>query len=136
MAEDIPDKLYFKIGEVAKITGVKPHVLRYWESEFKVVRPIKSKSNQRLYRKKDVESILMIKNMLYNERYTIAGAKRRLKQASSEGRGNRQLDLGLGRQETASFLNQVAGELEELLELVAEKPEPAAETAGEGLEEA
>ena len=79
MAEEIPDKLYFKIGEVAKITGVKPHVLRYWESEFKVVRPIKSKSNQRLYRKKDVESILMIKNMLYNERYTIAGAKRRLK---------------------------------------------------------
>ena len=131
MAEEIPDKLYFKIGEVARITGVKPHVLRYWESEFKVVRPIKSKSNQRLYRKKDVESILMIKNMLYNERYTIAGAKRRLKQTASEGRG-RQLDLGLGRQETASFLNQVAGELEELLDLVDEEPDDeAGEAEGE-----
>jgi DNA-binding transcriptional MerR regulator len=117
LAEEIPDKLYFKIGEVARITGVKPHVLRYWESEFKVVRPIKSKSNQRLYRKKDVESILMIKNMLYNERYTIAGAKRRLKQTAGEGRG-RQLDLGLGRQETASFLGEVADELEGILELV------------------
>jgi len=131
LAEEIPDKLYFKIGEVARITGVKPHVLRYWESEFKVVRPIKSKSNQRLYRKKDVESILMIKNMLYNERYTIAGAKRRLKQTASEGRG-RQLDLGLGRQETASFLNQVAGELEELLDLVDEEPDDeAGEAEGE-----
>jgi len=119
VTEQIPDKLYFKIGEVAKITGVKPHVLRYWESEFKVVRPIKSKSNQRLYRKKDVEAILKIKNMLYNERYTIAGAKRRLKQNVS-GRG-RQLDLGLGRQATQSFLDKVANELEGILEVVEEQ---------------
>jgi len=133
VAEEIPDKLYFKIGEVAKITGVKPHVLRYWESEFKVVRPIKSKSNQRLYRKKDVESILMIKNMLYNERYTIAGAKRRLKKVASDSR-QRQLDLALGRgsgEELKSFLWRMMEELEETLALVEAVPEEAAKAEPE-----
>lgn len=76
----IPDKLYFKIGEVSKITGVKPYVLRYWESEFKIVRPQKSASRQRVYNKKDVELIVEIKNLLYNEKFTLEGAKRRLKE--------------------------------------------------------
>ena len=84
MIENIPDKLYFKIGEVARITGVKPYVLRYWESEFYNVRPEKSPSRQRLYQKKDIELLAKIKQLLYDEKYTIAGAKRRLRELSSQ----------------------------------------------------
>lgn len=79
MTFPIPDKLYFKIGEVSEITGVEPYVLRYWESEFKLVKPYRTKSNQRLYRKKDVEAIIKIKTMLYDQKFTIAGAKKKLK---------------------------------------------------------
>jgi len=75
----IPDKLYFKIGEVSDLVGVKPYVLRYWESEFKEITPVKSSSNQRLYRRKDVELLLKIRQLLYRERYTIHGAKKILK---------------------------------------------------------
>lgn len=74
----IPDKNYFRIGEVGKILGVEPYVVRYWESEFKTVRPIRTRSDQRLYRKKDVEELLEIKNLLYEEMFTIAGARKRL----------------------------------------------------------
>lgn len=76
----IPDKLYFKIGEVAKFTGVKTHVLRYWETEFSAIRPNKSRSNQRLYRKQDVELILHLKDLLYNQGFTIAGARKKLRE--------------------------------------------------------
>ena len=79
-ADGIPsDKLYFRIGEVARIVGVKPYVLRYWESEFSGVRPGKSRSNQRLYRRKDVEKLLKIKDLLHARRYTIEGARQYLK---------------------------------------------------------
>jgi DNA-binding transcriptional MerR regulator len=74
----IPDKLYFKIGEVSEVTGVEPYVLRYWESEFRIVSPERSRSKQRLYTRKDLELILEIKRLLYQERYTIEGAKKRL----------------------------------------------------------
>lgn len=76
----IPDKLYYKIGEVAKFTGVKTHVLRYWETEFKTIRPNKSRSNQRLYRRQDVELILRLKDLLYNQGFTIAGARKKLRE--------------------------------------------------------
>jgi DNA-binding transcriptional MerR regulator len=82
---EVPDKLYFKIGEVASISNVKQHVLRYWESEFSSIRPQKSKSNQRLYRRRDVEAILAIKHLLYDRKFTIEGAKKHLK---SEGVDN------------------------------------------------
>lgn len=72
----IPDKLYFKIGEVCEITGIKQHVLRYWESEFKVLSPQRARSKQRLYRKADVENILRIKQLLKVEGFTISGAKK------------------------------------------------------------
>jgi len=79
-ADGIPsDKLYFRIGEVARIVGVKPYVLRYWESEFSGVRPGKSRSNQRLYRRKDVEKLLEIKDLLHARRYTMEGARQYLK---------------------------------------------------------
>jgi DNA-binding transcriptional MerR regulator len=71
-------KPFFKIGEVAKLLGVKPHVLRYWESEFPSLKPKKNPSGQRIYAKADIEAIVEIKNLLYNQRYTISGAKRML----------------------------------------------------------
>lgn len=74
----IPDKLYFKIGEVCEITGVKQHVLRYWESEFRVISPQRARSKQRLYRRVDVENILKIKKLLKDEGFTIPGAKKAL----------------------------------------------------------
>ncbi len=75
----IPDKLYFRIGEVSDIVGVKPYVLRYWESEFQDIKPTKSKSGQRLYKRRDVEILVKIKGLLYDERFTINGARKRLK---------------------------------------------------------
>ena len=81
-AVDVPDKLYFKIGEVARLLAVKPYVLRYWESEFSVLRPGKTRSRHRLYRRKDVETLLEIRRLLYAEGYTIAGAKRRLREGT------------------------------------------------------
>jgi DNA-binding transcriptional MerR regulator len=84
LAPQIPDKQYFKIGEVAEIAGVEPYVLRYWETEFKVIRPEKTRSNQRLYRRRDVETVLQIKRLLYDEGFRIDGAKRRLRELSGE----------------------------------------------------
>ena len=76
-------KLYYRIGEVSEITGVKAYVLRYWESEFRWMSPQKSRSKQRLYRRKDIEMILLIRTLLYEERYTIAGARQRLREVSA-----------------------------------------------------
>jgi len=74
----IPDKLYFKIGEVSDITGVEPHVLRYWESEIRSIRPQRASSKQRLYRRADIENILIIKKLLHEDGYTIPGARKYL----------------------------------------------------------
>lgn len=73
------DKLYFKIGEVAQIVGVPAYVLRYWETEFKVIRPQKSRTQQRVYRRRDVETLLKIKHLLYAKKFTIAGARQQLR---------------------------------------------------------
>jgi DNA-binding transcriptional MerR regulator len=78
-------KRYYRIGEVSKITGVEAYVLRYWESQFRWMAPTKSRSQQRLYRKRDIDIIQLIKRLLYEERFTIAGAKRKLQ------------ELGMGR---------------------------------------
>lgn len=75
----IPDKLYFKIGEVAKIIGVESYVLRYWETEFPQLKPIKSAANQRLYKRQDVELIVKIRELLYKHKYTIDGARKKIK---------------------------------------------------------
>jgi len=80
----IPDRLFFKIGDVARIAGVKPYVVRYWESEFHGLRPDKTRSGQRLYRRQDVQRLLDIKRLLYEEGYTIAGAKKRLRGERAE----------------------------------------------------
>jgi DNA-binding transcriptional MerR regulator len=75
---DIPDKLYFKIGEVSDLLGVEPYVLRYWETEFTVLSPKKSGTGHRLYRRKDVELLLRIKHLLYERKFTIEGARQTL----------------------------------------------------------
>jgi len=75
----IPDKIYFRIGEVSTLVGVDTHVLRYWESEFSMIKPFRGKSKQRLYRRQDIEHFLHIKELLHNQGYTISGARRFLK---------------------------------------------------------
>jgi DNA-binding transcriptional MerR regulator len=78
MERKIPNKLFFKIGEVCEITDTQPYVLRYWESEFPALAPAKNTSGQRIYRRRDIETVLRIKQLLYEEGFTIAGAKKRL----------------------------------------------------------
>ena len=86
MDRQIPNKLFFKIGEVCEITDTQPYVLRYWESEFPALAPAKNSSGQRIYRRKDIETVLRIKQLLYEEGFTIAGAKKRL-EGEMGGRG-------------------------------------------------
>jgi DNA-binding transcriptional MerR regulator len=93
---EIPDKLYFRIGEVSRVSGVKPHVLRYWETEFNGISPKKSGSGHRLYRRKDVELILEIKHLLYEERFTIEGARKFLQQKSKRIPAKTALATGQG----------------------------------------
>ena len=80
VSQEIPDKLYFRIGDVSKLAGVPPYVLRYWETEFPSLGPKKSGTGHRLYRRKDVELVLVIKQLLYEKRYTIEGARNYLAQ--------------------------------------------------------
>jgi DNA-binding transcriptional MerR regulator len=88
---EIPnDKRYFRIGEVSRIVGVEPYVLRYWESEFPQIRPQRANTNQRTYQKKDLEIILEVKRLLYEEKLTIAGARQRLKQGGPESEVSRE----------------------------------------------
>ncbi len=79
----LPPKVYFRIGEVASLVGVEPHVLRYWEREFRTIRPKKSARGQRVYSRKDVETLMRVRQLLYSEGFTIAGARRRLQQERS-----------------------------------------------------
>jgi DNA-binding transcriptional MerR regulator len=85
-AAAIPQKLFFKIGEVCEIAGVQAHVLRYWETEFPMLAPQKNRAGQRTYRRRDVEMALRIKQLLYDEQYTIAGAKKKLASELRPGR--------------------------------------------------
>jgi DNA-binding transcriptional MerR regulator len=81
----IPERLFFKIGDVAKLVGVEPYVLRYWETEFPMIAPEKSGSGQRVYRRRDVETVVVIKHLLYQERYSIEGARKRIRELRSSG---------------------------------------------------
>ncbi|MBN2369060.1 MAG: MerR family transcriptional regulator [Vicinamibacteria bacterium] len=87
LEKKIPNKLFFKIGEVCEITDTQPYVLRYWESEFPSLAPAKNSSGQRIYRRRDIETVLRIKQLLYEEGFTIAGAKKRI-EAEMTGRVN------------------------------------------------
>jgi len=117
---ELPDKLYFKIGEVARIVGVEPYVLRYWETEFPMIRPSKTGTKHRLYRRRDIETLLEIKRLLHQERYTIEGAKKRLKSAPEQpGTETReQMALPLGEGKFRETLLRLKGELQELYRLL------------------
>jgi DNA-binding transcriptional MerR regulator len=82
--DSLPPKLYFRIGEVAELVGVEPHVLRYWEREFRSIRPTKSAKGQRVYSRRDVENLMRVRQLLYSEGFTIAGAKKKLLRAGVE----------------------------------------------------
>ena len=120
-SKQLPDKMYFKIGEVSSLTGVEPYILRYWESEFKLIKPYRTKTNQRLYRKKDVEAIIKIKKMLYEQKFTIAGAKKKLKESSPEKAPQAQMSLGLTSPEYIDPLKSTRDELQDIVSQL-EKP--------------
>ena len=102
------DKRYFRIGEASRIIGVEPYVLRYWESEFPQLRPRRADSNQRTYQRQDLENLLSIKKLLYEERMTIEGAKRRLKQENDK---KTTVD--------SKLLEDIKAELKEILDMLA-----------------
>lgn len=79
-----PVKLYYRIGEVSDIVGVEPHVLRYWETEFRSIRPQKSRKGQRIYSRRDVEKLITVKDLLYSHGFTIAGARKKLREGGTE----------------------------------------------------
>ena len=108
---EIPDKLFFRIGEVCEIVGVEPYVLRFWESEFPVLAPQKSTSGHRVYKRKDVETILKIKELLYDRGFTIAGARKQIAARSRKLTGP----------ERDKVLVQVRQELREILTLLRRK---------------
>jgi DNA-binding transcriptional MerR regulator len=114
---EIPDKLYFRIGEVSGILGVEPYVLRYWETEFPQLAPKKSGTGHRLYRRKDVELLLLIKRLLYEKRFTIEGARQSLREM---GRGGK--DSGAKQRQQLLFpedpMPEIRRELAEILEIL------------------
>ena len=126
MDKKIPNKLFFKIGEVCEITDTQPYVLRYWESEFPALAPAKNSSGQRIYRRRDIETVLRIKQLLYDEGFTIAGAKKRL-EAEMAGRVETPIPAGdgpsvnlpdAGGADRVAALRQVREQLREILTLL------------------
>src|SRR3954463_5139204 len=118
---EIPDKLYFKIGEVSDLLGVEPYVLRFWETEFPVLSPKKSGTGHRLYRRKDVELLLRIKHLLYEKRFTIEGARQSLQSDSPKSRAAR--DAREPRKQQAMLfghdpLPEIRKQLAEILEIL------------------
>lgn len=110
MGAGIPDKVFFKIGEIASLAGLRPSVLRYWETEFTILKPAKSRSGQRLYSRQDCELILEIKRLLYTEKLTIEGARKRI----DPRRNGRILTNNETKSKLASLLNEVREDLKQL----------------------
>ena len=118
----IPDKQYFRIGEVAQIAGVETYVLRFWETEFARLRPTKNTSNQRTYSRRDVELVLRIRDLLYEEGFTIPGARRQLRAgqgARGQGARNQSARPPVPAR-TRAVLEQIRNEVQEILRLVEE----------------
>lgn len=116
----IPEKMAFKIGEAAEMVGVKQYVLRYWESEFDMLRPRKSKNNQRVYSRRDVETAMMIKKLLYTDRFSIEGARSALRQLKSHVKEERNIKAIAQSQESAvSRLRGLVADIKRIRELFA-----------------
>ncbi|MBI4636273.1 MAG: MerR family transcriptional regulator [Candidatus Rokubacteria bacterium] len=109
MTTEAAEKLYYRIGEVEAITGVPAYVLRYWESEFKLLRPKKNPAGQRVYRRRDLELVQRIKTLLYAERLTLEGAKKRL--LAESRKGAEQLELGIREAAYADALRRIQDRL-------------------------
>lgn len=124
MDEPIIKKAYYSIGEVCDLTGLKPHVLRYWESQFDVLNPQKNSAGNRVFRPKEIELVLLVKRLLYEEKYTIDGANQKLKEMRSSGA------LKEERQDVLEpeFLSEMKRELRELLDILTP---PATREAGD-----
>jgi DNA-binding transcriptional MerR regulator len=114
MNEAIAKKVYYSIGEVCDLTGLKPHVLRYWETQFDVLNPTKNRAGNRVYRSKEIEVILLVKHLLYEKKYTIEGANKRLVEVRRSG------ELQAERQDVLEpeFLSGIKTELQELREVL------------------
>src|SRR5437588_8156261 len=119
MDKKIPNKLFFKIGEVCEITDTQPYVLRYWESEFPALAPAKNSSGQRMYRRRDVESVLRIKQLLYEEGFTIAGARQYLR-SEAQGEKRQQAPLPFPTHAPANLAHIRHG-LEEILGILSSR---------------
>ena len=118
--QQVAKKVYYSIGEVCDLSGLKPHVLRYWETQFDVLNPTKNRAGNRVYRSRDVEVVLLVKKLLYGEKYTIEGANQKLIEMRREGElRERSRDVLPG-----EFLVGIKTELEELRELLSPPPVP------------
>ncbi|WP_419166495.1 MerR family transcriptional regulator [Candidatus Palauibacter sp.] len=115
MADRIAPKEYYSIGDVCEIADLKPHVLRYWESQFSILRPTKNRAGNRVYRRKQIKLVQLLRHLLYTERYTIEGARRKLEQLQASGQLARVARVAWDR-ETIRDLRREADELVELLE--------------------
>lgn len=122
---EVTNKLYYKIGEVCEITGIEAHVLRYWESEFPVLHPLKNSAGQRVYRQKDIELVLRIKRLLYQDGFTIAGAKRQIRESLAGHRPAPEPEAALPAAAAAPAagpdpraVRQLRAELQEILDLL------------------
>src|SRR6201994_2384748 len=115
---EIPDKLYFRIGEVSELLGVETYVLRYWESEFPVLSPKKSGTGHRLYRRKDVELLLRIKHLLYERRFTIEGARQALQSEAKAPKPARVPKRAQAELFSEDPLPEIRRELQDILELL------------------
>lgn len=109
---ELPVKLYYRIGEVSDLVGVEPHVLRYWETEFRSIRPQKSRKGQRIYSRRDVDRLLKVKDLLYTHGFTIAGARRRLRETGLEPPTAAEAQLSA---KTRAMLGELKGEVTSML---------------------
>ena len=125
----IPDKLYFKIGEVAELVGVPAHVLRYWESQFRFLNPAKNRSGNRVYQRKEIELIQYVKHLLYTEKYTIEGARQKIDEHRKDGALRAEARGALSAETLADVERQVA---DLLAVLDKTKPVPEAQPAEDG----
>lgn len=120
---EIPDKLYFRIGEVSRLCDVPAYVLRFWESEFPQLKPHKGGTGQRLYRRRDVETVLHIKSLLYDEGYTISGARQVIKTEQKQKAPQLALDIEVGQTgDSAQQLRKLQKEMRELLTFLSRPP--------------
>jgi DNA-binding transcriptional MerR regulator len=113
MEAGIPDKLFFKIGEVARLTSLRPSILRYWETEFSILQPLKSRTGQRLYTRKELDLVLEIKRLLYTEKLTIEGA-RRVMAKGRNGREQREITAGQPTADVLQVIREVKDDLKKI----------------------